>query len=229
MAVRRAVEYGGGAGAGQERSGGCEAANQPEIRFFNVGENKAYRHREQAPEGSWKVVTPETASRVSAVGYYFARRVREDVYVPIGLLQDNAGGTPAEGWTSAEALHALGDFEIPLALVKHMAEIGAPETGANGRVVPGQRPGVEGQLGGGGTPVNLCAATNVVAAQAREALRFPLKSGERRSDRGSSPCSTLPRSHGRTAPLRPRIHRLPPARGVGSLNRRRDPRGCRSI
>ena len=118
-------------GLSQAKNGAEEvkAANQPEIRYFTVAENKAYNHRERAPEGSWKVVTPETASRVSAVGYYFARRVREDVHVPIGLLQDNVGGTPAEGWTGAEALHALGDFEIPLALVKHMAEIGAPETG----------------------------------------------------------------------------------------------------
>ena len=118
-------------GLSQAKNGAEEvkAANQPEIRYFTVAENKAYTHREQAPVGSWKVVTPETANRVSAVGYYFALRVREDVHVPIGLLQDNVGGTPAEGWTSAEALHALGDFEVPLALVKRMAEIGAPETG----------------------------------------------------------------------------------------------------
>ena len=118
-------------GLSQAKNGAEEvkAANQPEIRFFTVPENKAYKHRDMSPAGSWKVVTPETASRVSAVGYYFARRVREDVHVPIGLLQDNVGGTPAEGWTSAESLHALGDFEIPLALVKRMAEIGAPETG----------------------------------------------------------------------------------------------------
>ncbi len=106
-----------------------KAANQPEIRYFLVPENKAYKHKELAPAGTWKVVSPETANRVSAVGYYFAKRVREDVHVPIGLLQDNVGGTPAEGWTSPEALHALGDFEIPLALVRRMADAGAPETG----------------------------------------------------------------------------------------------------
>jgi len=118
-------------GLGQARTGAADvkAANQPEIRYFTVAENKSYKHRELAPVGSWKVVTPETAARVSAVGYYFALRVRQDVHVPIGLLQDNVGGTPAEGWTSAEALHTLGDFEIPLALIKRLADSGAPETG----------------------------------------------------------------------------------------------------
>ncbi len=120
-----------GVGLSQARNGAEEvkAANQPEIRYYTAPENKAYKRRDLSPAGTWKVVTPETAARVSAVGYYFARRVREDVHVPIGLLQDNVGGTPSESWTSAEALHALGDFEIPLALVKRMADIGAPETG----------------------------------------------------------------------------------------------------
>ena len=118
-------------GLSQARNGAEEAkaANQPEIRYFTVAENKSYKHREQAPVGTWRVVTPETAARVSAVGYYFARRVREDVHVPIGLLQDNVGGTPAEAWTSAEALRATGDFDVPLALVRRLADSGAKETG----------------------------------------------------------------------------------------------------
>ena len=108
-----------GVGLSQARNGADEAkaADQPEIRYYNVPENKAYTHRDIAPNGAWKAVTPDTARGVSAVAYYFARRVRDDVHVPIGLLQDNVGGTPAEGWTSPEALHAVGDFEVPLAVV----------------------------------------------------------------------------------------------------------------
>jgi sialate O-acetylesterase len=120
-----------GLGLSQARNGAAEvkAANEPEIRYFNVAENKAYKQRELAPVGTWRVVTPETAAGVSAVGYYFARRVREDVHVPIGLLQDNVGGTPAEGWTSEEALRTLGDFDVPLAMIRRWADSGAPETG----------------------------------------------------------------------------------------------------
>ena len=41
---------------------------------------------------------PETAARFTAVGFYFARRIQKDVNVPIGLIDDNWGGTRIEPW-----------------------------------------------------------------------------------------------------------------------------------
>ena len=49
-----------------------------------------------------------------------------------------------------------------------------------------------------------------------------------RSDRGSLPCSTPPRSLSRTSPWNQRTHRLPPAHAAASANRRSDRRACRS-
>ena len=81
-------------------------------------------------EGTWKVVSPETADQVSAVAYYFARKVQQDIHVPIGLVVDCLGGTPAEAWTSATALQPLKDFDVPLAEVQEeLAAAGAPEYG----------------------------------------------------------------------------------------------------
>ena len=45
-----------------------KAANYPQIRFFSVFGHAAYNHT-GVIGGSWKPVTPETAARVSAVGY----------------------------------------------------------------------------------------------------------------------------------------------------------------
>jgi sialate O-acetylesterase len=105
-----------------------KAANNPEIRFFSVASQTAYRHADVV-EGSWKAVSPETADRVSAVAYYFARRVQQDIHVPIGLIVDALGGTPAEAWTSAAALRPLHDFDIPLAELERLSSEGAPEYG----------------------------------------------------------------------------------------------------
>jgi len=105
-----------------------KAANYPEIRYFSVAPHTAY-HRTDSLDGSWKVVTPETADWVSAVAYYFARKVQQETHVPIGLVIDAVGGTPAETWTSAEALQPIKDFDIPLAEVKRLADSGAPEYG----------------------------------------------------------------------------------------------------
>ena len=67
--------------------------------------------------------------RVSAVGYYFARKVQQETHVPLGMVVDSVGGTPAEAWTSAEALRPLQDFDIPLAKVERLAATDAPQYG----------------------------------------------------------------------------------------------------
>ena len=105
-----------------------KAATFPEIRFFTIAAHAAYRHT-NVVDGTWKVVSPETADKVSAVAYYFARRVQQEIHVPIGLVVDALGGTPAESWTSAEALRPLHDFDIPLAQLQKLAAAGAPEYG----------------------------------------------------------------------------------------------------
>jgi sialate O-acetylesterase len=105
-----------------------KAANYPEIRFFSVAPHSAYHHTDVV-EGSWKVVSPETADRVSAVAYYFARMIQQEIHVPIGLVVDALGGTPAEAWTSAAALRPLKDFDVPLAELEKLAATGAPEYG----------------------------------------------------------------------------------------------------
>jgi len=103
-----------------------KAADFPEIRFFTAGGHPAYHHADVV-EGSWKVVSPATAESVSAVGYFFARKVQQEIHVPIGLIIDALGGTPAEAWTSEDALRPLKDFDVPMAELQRLREEGAPE------------------------------------------------------------------------------------------------------
>jgi sialate O-acetylesterase len=105
-----------------------KAANFPEIRYFTVAGHPAYKHTDVV-EGSWRVVSPDTAESVSAVAYYFARKVQQEVHVPIGLVVDAMGGTPAESWTSSDALRPLKDFDVPLAELERLRAEGAPEYG----------------------------------------------------------------------------------------------------
>ena len=105
-----------------------KAANHPDIRFFTVQGHPAYHHVNFI-EGNWRVVSPENASWISAVGYYFARKVQQEIQVPIGLVIDAVGGTPAETWTSADALSPLHDFDVPLAELDRLKAENAPEYG----------------------------------------------------------------------------------------------------
>jgi sialate O-acetylesterase len=112
------------------RNGAEEAktANYPDIRVFTVGGHSAY-HPTETISGRWSAVSPQNADWISAVGYYFARKIQQETHVPIGLVSDNVGGTPAESWTSAEALRPMKDFDLPLAEVARLAAANAPEYG----------------------------------------------------------------------------------------------------
>ncbi len=105
-----------------------KAANAPDIRYFKVSGHAAY-HRTDIIEGAWKVVSPDTADGISAVGYYFARKIQGETKRPVGLVIDAVGGTPAESWTSAQSLAPLKEFDVELGELNRLAASGAPEYG----------------------------------------------------------------------------------------------------
>lgn len=79
------------------------AAN-PNIRFFTVLKSTASNPQNNVL-GNWTESTPETMKYFSAVGYFFAKRLREDLKnVPIGLISSSWGGTPAEIWMPEEVV-----------------------------------------------------------------------------------------------------------------------------
>jgi sialate O-acetylesterase len=121
-------------GLGLTRNGADEikSANHPEIRLYTVSQHVSYS-RAAVPQGAWKICSPQTAGEgggFSAVAYFFGRKVQEDVHVPIGLIEDCIGGTPAEAWTSPETLHKLKDFEPQLAELERLKAKGGPEYGS---------------------------------------------------------------------------------------------------
>ena len=81
------------------------AADYPQIRLFTVKKATSPRPLEDV-EGRWVVTRPETAAQFSAVGYFFGRELHRRLKVPVGLIHTSWGGTPAEAWTSREALAA---------------------------------------------------------------------------------------------------------------------------
>ena len=107
-------------------------ANHPEIRFFKVRQRVAYAPV-PVPLGNWQVCSPQTAGEnggVSAVAYYFARKLQGELQVPIGLIQDCWGGSPAESWMGRESLAATGDFTTQLAEMDRLHAHGVPEYGS---------------------------------------------------------------------------------------------------
>jgi sialate O-acetylesterase len=80
-------------------------ANYPEIHLFTVEKNTSATPLDDV-KGRWVVTTPDTVGQFSAVGYFFGRELYQRLKTPIGLIHTSWGGTPAESWTSYEALAA---------------------------------------------------------------------------------------------------------------------------
>jgi len=75
------------------------AANHPDIRRIKFHHVQAAVPADDAPAATpWQVCSPATAAGFTAVGLFFAREVQAATGVPIGLLDDNWGGTPIEPW-----------------------------------------------------------------------------------------------------------------------------------
>ena len=82
-------------------------ANHPTMRLLLVGRKAtAVPQADIDTKQSWTVCTPQTAADFSAVAYFFGRDVQQKEHVPIGLIDSSWGGTPAEAWTSMDALSA---------------------------------------------------------------------------------------------------------------------------
>lgn len=83
------------------------AANYPRIRLLDIEPRSADSPLEdEAIRHPWSRCTPASVASFSAVGYFFARDLQEHEDVPIGVIDDTWGGTPAEAWTSLDALSA---------------------------------------------------------------------------------------------------------------------------
>lgn len=69
-------------------------------------------HLQYFTDTSWEVCSPETAGRFSAIAYYFGKMLQDSLKVPVGLICNAIGGSPAEAWVDRRTL----EYEFPAIL-----------------------------------------------------------------------------------------------------------------
>lgn len=100
-------------------------ARQPDIRLFNMQPRwettaaawsaealdsvNALRYYDSA---GWQTCTPRSAADFSAVAYYFGQMLHDSLQVPVGLICNAVGGSPAEAWVDRRTL----EHEFPAIL-----------------------------------------------------------------------------------------------------------------
>ncbi len=94
-----------------------------QIRLFHVPKLKA-----EGPvtdvKAAWKTAGPDSVRNFSAVGYYFGRDLQKARGVPVGMIQSDWGGSPAEVWMKRAALETNPRYNAEI-LQKYLEDVRA--------------------------------------------------------------------------------------------------------
>ena len=86
-------------------------ATYPKIRQLLVKKALSLTPKDDI-DGNWAVCSPETVPNFTAVGYFFAKQLQQELNVPIGLINTSWGGTHSETWTSREAMNQHDELKV---------------------------------------------------------------------------------------------------------------------
>jgi sialate O-acetylesterase len=89
------------------------ASKNPKLRLFTVNRKATPEPLSEAKNlehfTKWVEAGPDTVPAFTAVGYHFGEYLQKHLPgdVPVGLIHTSWGGTPAQAWTSKEALNGV--------------------------------------------------------------------------------------------------------------------------
>ena len=85
-------------------------ASYSNIRHITVPKATSLTPEKNIKAANWVICNPTTVANFTAVGYFFAREIYQQLNIPIGLINSSWGGTHVETWTSGSAF--FGDPEF---------------------------------------------------------------------------------------------------------------------
>lgn len=100
-----------------ESQGDIKNSSNSNIRLFKVENTKSDEPLDDLKQPwnvgkfAWQEASPQSTPDFSAVAYYFGRMLEKERGVPIGLIQSDWGGSPAEVWMSQSTLEANADYK----------------------------------------------------------------------------------------------------------------------
>ena len=81
-----------------------DSIDNKSIRYLFVPQKYYEGHTVKDSIFIWRDAVKDKAKKMSAVAYFFAKELYSKLNVPIGIICDYKGGTPAESWISRETL-----------------------------------------------------------------------------------------------------------------------------
>jgi len=74
------------------------------VRQFHVPNKISLTPEKDLSGGQWTIATANTIGDFTAVGYFYAKQLAQNLHVTVGIINSSWGGTEAEDWISREAM-----------------------------------------------------------------------------------------------------------------------------
>lgn len=117
-------------------------AEDARIRLFTVENQISVGPRDDVG-GSWTRATPDEAARFSATAWFFARKLRAELGVPIGIVASDVGGSVIEAWISGITLARDPDYADDVARLEREVRAPAKVAAERARAVEAWLAGIE--------------------------------------------------------------------------------------
>ena len=83
------------------------------LRFFSVHKTASKTPLEKIEKFSgWQNSSPQSASKFSAVAYFFGKQLQEVLDCPVGMIHSSWGGSKVQAWMSKEVLNSYKEVNL---------------------------------------------------------------------------------------------------------------------
>jgi len=86
-------------------------ADHPNIRFVNIQRKESFVPLDDSANYGWKVCTPNDVQWLSAVAYFFGKKLFKELNVPVGLIVSAYGGSPIQSWIPKDVANSGSLYE----------------------------------------------------------------------------------------------------------------------
>ncbi|GAB6122160.1 sialate O-acetylesterase [Dysgonomonas termitidis] len=83
------------------------------IHFINIPELAAYRPLDDVKDVRWETASLSTTGECSAVCWFFADLINQQLDIPVGIINASYGGSNVEAWMTDVACSEFKDIEVP--------------------------------------------------------------------------------------------------------------------
>ena len=100
------------------------SAQFADLRILQVARATGMSERDwfKADFEGWTESSPETVRNFTAAGWYFGRKLMQELKVPVGIIHTSWGGTIIEAWMSAGVVNSYPEMQSKLNTVRRLQE-----------------------------------------------------------------------------------------------------------